>query len=126
MAAEADPPAAKPGWRRFLPYPVEWVTWVSVAVAVLYLRAQGLRVDWHTVEYTLYPLLPVAWQAFLLGAALYLVYALARRQSARAALAHFMRPRWLIDWARLWLASMLMTYAYFWLKVSVPLVHPRL
>ncbi|HVS02984.1 MAG TPA: phosphatase PAP2 family protein, partial [Thermoanaerobaculia bacterium] len=115
-------------------YPFEWVTLLGVLVAVVFLRSRGLRMDWRTAEYILAPLAPFLPKALLAGVGLVAAYRLGlawlRRRRAREALLGYLRrvarPGWLALWLRLWLASMLMTYGYFWVKVTIPLVNPRL
>jgi hypothetical protein len=112
-------------WLGFL-YPFEVYTLVLVGGAVLFLRWRGLRIDWQTVEYTLYPMVPMLPSALLGGIALQVLYRLVTRRSLREYLARVTTLGWLALWLRMWIAAMLMTYAYFWLKISVPLVHEHL
>ncbi len=121
MAPDAGPRAST--WRRI--YWFEIVAAVLVAAAVVFLRAQGLRIDWHTVGYTIPPMLPITGKALLAGVPLVLLYRAARRQPLVPYLREIVSPAWLQLWARLWISYMAITYAYFWLKVSVPLVHWR-
>ncbi len=133
-------------------HPFEVVAWGGLAAAVLFLRARGLRIDWNTVRYTIPPLIPVTLRAFAAGVLLQLGYRLAaqgavvlRRRAAREAggaaaadespavhpevrayLRGLFTGRWLVLSLRLWAVCLVFTYAYFWLKVSVPLVNPRL
>lgn len=119
MSAE---PAA-PWWRR-IPgiYPFEIAAAVGVAAAVLFLRSRGLRIDWSTVTYTIPPMLPVTGPSLLLGIPLMVLYRLARREPLRPYLRGLLTVEWIQLFLRLWLAYMAMVYAYFWLKVCVPLV----
>ena len=121
MASEATARAST--WRRI--YPFEIAAVVVVASAVIFLRAQGLRIDWHTVGYTIPPMLPITGKALLAGIPLVLLYRALSRQSLRGYLREVASFSWLQLWARLWISYMAITYAYFWLKVSVPLVHWR-
>lgn len=124
----APPPADEEQggrWLGFL-FPFEVYTLVLVGGAVLFLRSRGLRIDWLTVEYTLYPMVPMLPQALLGGVALQLLYRLVTRRSLRDYLARVTTLGWLTLWLRMWIAAMLMTYAYFWLKISVPLINYRL
>lgn len=122
------PPADEARGRRWLGvlHPFEVYTLVLVAGAVLFLRARGLRIDWQTVEYTLYPMVPLLPGALGTGIALQALYHLVTRRSVRRYLARVATLRWLGLWLRLWFAAMLMTYAYFWIKVSVPLLNHHL
>lgn len=124
----APPPADEARGRRWLGvfHPFEVYTLVLVAGAVLFLRGNGLNVDWVTVEYTLYPIVPLLPGALLTGVTLQAAYRLITRRSLSAVkeyLARVLTLRWLALWLRLYLAAMLMTYAYFWVKISVPLVN---
>lgn len=125
-------PAPDPSPRRPLallralrPYPFEVFTLVNLVAAVLFLRAFQLRIDGKGFWYIVKPLiegLPV----FL---AVGLVLAVAATALARRPVVPFLRglgrPAWVVHWLRLWLAVMLVTYAYGWLKVNVPIVHHR-
>lgn len=124
MATEADgavPRAAD--WRRI--YPFEWLTAASVVAAVVFLRSQGLRIDWTTVRWTIPPMLPITGKALLAGVPLVVVYTVLRRGALLGYLRTVLTFAWLQLWVRLWIAYMAISYAYFWLKVSVPLVHWR-
>lgn len=127
----APPPADEPRGRRWLGflYPFEVYTLVLVAGAVLFLRANGLRIDWLTVEYTIYPILPLLPGALAAGVALQVVYRGVTRRSWGAVkeyLARVATLSWLVLWVRLYGAAILMTYAYFWVKISVPLLNHSL
>lgn len=127
----APPPPDEARGHRWLGilYPFELYTLALVAATVLFLRSRGLRIDWLTVEYTLYPMVPLLPGALFTGVGLQAVYrGLAGRSWAavREYLGRVLTIRWLVLWLRLWIAAMLMTYAYFWLKISVPLVNHAL
>jgi hypothetical protein len=131
MPAEPEAAAAEPlprrRWSALLRlYPFEAVTLGSMAVAFAFLRACGLRMDWQTVRYIVLPAFRMLLQALVAGIALQLLYRLLTRRPLVAYLRDVVRPRWWTLWLRLWLAAVLMTYGYFWLKVAVPLVNPRL
>ena len=123
---DASPAAAADGRRRWRPYPFEIAAWASLAVAVAFLRGNGLRIDWNTVVYTVPPLFRPTAQVLLAGPLLYAAYLLLRRRPLRPYLRRLARPAWLLLWLRLWLTCFVFTYAYFWLKVCVPLVNYRL
>jgi hypothetical protein len=129
-AAAGEPPAALETpprrWAGIRLYAFEWVTLASMLVAAVFLRAHGLRMDWETVRWIVVPPLGKLPAALGLGIALQLLYRLLTRHPLRAYLREVVRPRWWILWLRLMLALVAMQYGYFWLKVSVPLVHPRL
>ena len=126
-AAPDEPPAGsgavRRGWR---PHPFEIAAWASLALAVGFLRANGLRIDWNTVVYTIPPLFRPTAQVLLAGPPLYLLYLLLRRRPLRPYLRRVFSSAWLVLWLRLWLTCFVFTYAYFWLKVSVPLINYRL
>lgn len=107
-------------------YPFEAITFGSVVVVVVFLRAWGLRMDWQTVRYIVVPAIEMLPQALLAGIALQLLYRLLTRRPLAIYMREVARPGWWLLWPRLWLAVVLMTYGYFWLKVAVPLVNPRL
>ena len=119
-------PEAVADRRRWRLYPFEIVAWGSLAAAVLFLRAHGLRIDWNTVAYTVPPLFRPTAQVLLAGPPLYAVYLLLRRRPLGPYLRRLLRWDWLALWLRLWLTCFVFTYAYFWLKVCVPLVNYRL
>lgn len=97
-----------------------------MAVAFGFLRAHGLRMDWQTVSYIVPPALRMLPEFLLGGIGLQLLYRVLARRPLGAYLRAVTRPRWLLLWLRMSLAAVLMTYGYFWLKVAVPLVNPRL
>jgi PAP2 superfamily protein len=107
-------------------YSLEIVTLASMALAIAFLRACGLRMDWRTVRYIVLPAFKMLPQALLAGIALQLLYRLALRHSLKTYLREVARPGWWLLWLRLLLTAVLMGYGYFWLKVAVPLVNPRL
>jgi len=129
-ASTAPLPGGSSTWQRRLrrwgPYPFELATVASVLLAAGVLRSRGLRMDWRTFEYIVAPVLPLFPKALAAGIALQLVYRGLRRQPLRGYLREVARLPWLLLWTRLLLAAVLMTYGYFWLKVSIPLVNPRL
>jgi hypothetical protein len=118
--------AAAPAWRRPLPYPYELVTVVALVTGVGFLRWQGMGIDWQTVEYTVYPMFRSLPAALAGGIALQAVYQLLRRRSVKSYLRAVASADWIALWLRLWLVCMAWTYLYFWLKVCVPLINPRL
>ncbi len=118
------PPA--PGRVRPGLYAFEIVAWLALAAAVVFLRWQGLNVDWVTVDYTIPPLIAPTLKALASGVVLYAVYHLLRRRPPGDYLRQVFSLPWLLLGARLWLTCLVFTYAYFWLKVSVPLVNWRL
>jgi hypothetical protein len=119
------------------PYPFEIVVAVVFVAAFLALRGAGLRLDWNAAVYTFRPFLKEAPKLLLLGIALQVGWRAAagllrgaglRGTSAalRSYLADVARPGWWLLWLRLYVAYALVNYVYFWVKVSVPLLHGRL
>ncbi|HSM12810.1 MAG TPA: phosphatase PAP2 family protein, partial [Thermoanaerobaculia bacterium] len=115
--------AARPRW---LPRPFELFTWGMTILVVLVLRWQGLRMDWRTVEFMAAPMLGRLPTALWLGLALQGAALVLRRDSLRPWLKAVVSPASAWLWLRLWLVAMAMTYAYSWLKVSIPLVRRSL
>jgi len=102
------------------------VTWTGCVLAVLFLRWRGLNIDWNTVRYTVPPLLPVVAWALLVGIALQAIYQALVRRDLRGYLKQLSRASWWLLTVRIFLACIVFTYTYFWLKVSVPLVNHQL
>lgn len=116
-----------PTWRPRVPlYPFEIVAWSTLLIAVVFLRSQGMRMDWVTVKYTVPPLIPAMGKYFLVGALAYSLYLLTRRRHLLPYWRRLFSLPWLILTLRLWLGIILFTYTYFWLKVCVPLVNYRI
>lgn len=61
--------------------------------------------------------------ALALGVGLQALYRYADGRPLGAYVAALRRPGWWLDWLRLWLACWVVSFAYFWLKVSVPRLH---
>ena len=107
-------------------YGFEIAAWLALLAAVVFLRLRGLSIDWVTVEYTIPPLVLPTLKTLLAGPPLVALYLLARRRSALDYLRRILGRGWLLLWVRIWLVCFVFTYAYFWLKVSVPLVNWRI
>lgn len=124
------PAPAVGGWRARLrrpgPYPFELATLTAVLFAGAVLGSRGLRMDWKGFEYIVVPALRVFPKALAAGVGLQLLYRILLRSSPITYLRQVVRLPWLLLWLRLLLAAVLMTYGYFWFKVAVPLVNPRL
>lgn len=119
------------------PFPYELVALGLFVVAFAGLRWAGLRLDWNTAVYTFRPFVREAPRLLLLGVALQLGYRSCRPlfrgegwaaslAAMRGYLAEIVRPGWWLLWLRLYVAYALVNYVYFWVKVSVPLLHGRL
>ncbi len=120
-------PASRRRWADFLRlYPFEIAALASMALTIVFLRAWGLRTDWQTVRYIVLPALRMLPRALLAGIGLHLLVRLLARYPVRGYLLEVVRPRWWVSWLRMWFAAAVMTYGYFWLKVAIPLVNPRL
>ena len=85
--------AVRHGWR---PHPFEIAAWTSLALAVVFLRANGLRIDWNTVVYTIPPLFRPTAQVLLAGPPLYALYLLLRRRPLKPYLRRVISPAWLV------------------------------
>lgn len=107
-------------------YAFEVVAVVSLVATVTFLRLHRLRIDWQTFEYTVPPLVPVMGKYFAVGIVLYLVYLLLRRRNVIPYVRRVLSLSWLTLTLRLWLAIIVFTYCYLWLKVCTPLVNHRL
>ncbi len=101
---------------------VEWLTLANVIVTVAYLRLHHLRIDWKGFWYIVKPLLTNLPLYLVVGMAATVLIRLALDRSFRPIAERLKRPSWYLEWLRLWLAMLLATYAYAWLKVNVPLV----
>lgn len=102
--------------------PFELVTYGLVLAIVLFLRWRGIRLDWRTVDYMADAMLYRFPGVLAMGVVLHLAWHLVRWRSPLGWLRDAVRPPQLLLLARVWLAAMAMTYAYSWLKVSVPLL----
>ena len=111
---------------RWRPYPFEIAAWVGLVAAVTFLRSRGLRIDWVTVEYTIYPLFPVIAKSFWIGILMFAVFTLVRRRSVPDYFRRILTLSWVVLTIRLWAAIVVFAYTYVWLKVCVPLVNQRL
>ena len=112
--------------RRALPFALELLALAAFVAVVVLLRARGLRMDAHALRFTLPPMLASLPRILVAGVALHVVVALVRRRPVLGFLRAFVRPGSLLGWARICAAFMLVTFAYAWLKVCVPLLNQRL
>ena len=115
------------------PRPFEVAVLMVLVTAVVSLRIVGLRLDWQGARYTFVPFLRAAPMILGMGFVLQLLYkallswATGKRwQLVRDYLRSLRNPGWWLMWARLFVAYMLVTYVYFWVKVSVPLLNHSL
>ncbi len=114
------------------PYPVEMVAWGLFTTSVIFLLVKGLPFNAVTLRYTFAPFVRRAPVFLLLGIGIHLAtygIGLLRTRDPRPLRAYvrgILSPRWLLAWLRLYVAYMMVTYVYFWIKVVIPLVNPRL
>ena len=135
-----DPPPTPPAparrreapfrWRtaidRLPIYPFEWLCLLLTASSVAFLRSRGMRIDWRTVEHTVYPMLHALGWPLLLGVGLQLAVRMIRRQPISEYFSALRSWRWWGLWLRLWIVCMALTYTYFWVKACVPLLRTDL
>lgn len=105
---------------------LELIAFGAAAAVVVLLRARGLRLDLHAASFTFGPMLPMLPRILAAGLALEIVATLVARAPLRAYLQEFFTPRSLLLWLRVTVAFMVVTFAYTWLKVCVPLLRDRL
>lgn len=124
--AAAEAPEVTSRWRAALArlplHPFEWICLLFTCWSIGFLRHKGMRIDWKTVEYTVYPMLQALPMPLLVGLGLQL----AVRALLRKPLGDYFRAlaswRWWVLWLRLWIVCMALTYSYYWVKVCVPLL----
>lgn len=124
--AHPAPSRLREALRRLPLYPFEWICLLLTVGSVGFLRSRGMRIDWKTVEYTVYPMLEALPRPLLLGVGLQLVVLLLLRKPLSGYLAALKDWRWWGMWLRLWIVCMALTYTYFWVKVCVPLLRSDL
>ncbi|MEO8197081.1 MAG: hypothetical protein ABI689_10190, partial [Thermoanaerobaculia bacterium] len=61
-------------------YPFEWICLVLTVGSVGFLRSRGMRIDWKTVEYTVYPMVRALGWPLVLGVGLQLLVHLVQRK----------------------------------------------
>ena len=114
------------------PFALEIVAFAAVAAVVALLRAKGLRMGWQAFTFTVPPMLGSLPRILGAGLAIHLASAAIRAPSGdrgravRDYLLSFLAPASLLSWLRVCAAFMLVTFAYAWLKVCIPLVNQRL
>jgi len=109
--------------RRIPLHPFEWITIAVLTIAVGGLRVLGLPITAVSVQETVVNMGRVLPAALGLGLALQGYY----QWSEKRPLAPYVRAvrsrESILLWLRLWLACWLISFAYFWVKVYVPLLH---
>jgi hypothetical protein len=107
-------------------YPFEWICLLLTCWSIGFLRWKGMRIDWQTIEYTVYPMLQALPKPLLLGLGLQLAVRLVQRKPVGDYFRALRNWRWWWLWLRLWIVCMALTYSYFWVKVCVPLLRTTL
>ena len=111
---------------RFRPEAFEVLALVSFAATVATLRLGGLRVTPRTFWFIVRETGPFLLLYLLIGAAANVLYRLRPSGELRPYLQALRSPSWLLHAVRIWVAGVLVLYAYTWLKVSIPLLNERL
>lgn len=104
-------------------YGLELFVLANLVLTLVILRLHHLRIDWNTFVYIVHPLFVSLPNLFVLGLIVALLLRIVQRKPLGELLARLKRPGWWIEWARMWIAIMLTTYTYFWLKVNVPILN---
>ena len=104
------------------PWAAELVAVAAFAAVAILLRSRGLRLDLHALRFTLVPMAGSLPRILLFGIAIHAGFALLARRSALDYLRAFLRPASLFGWLRFCAVLMVVTFAYTWLKVCVPLL----
>lgn len=127
----AGPASAEPA-RRFAPPTLlaprafEVLALVAFVASITALQLFGVRVTFATVVFTLRETGPRLLAALAAGVGLNLLFRAFPPGRLRAYLPVLKDPAWLLETFRIWLACVLLTHSYLWLKVSIPLLNPRL
>jgi len=103
-------------------HPFEIFTYAMTLAVIVFLRANGLRMGWRSLEFSLPPMFASLPRALAIGLGLHAIGFLVTRSSPRAWLRAVATPGSALLWMRVWLAAMAMTFSYKWLKVCVPLL----
>ena len=110
-------------WRRAAArwplYPFETICLLLTTWSVGFLRYRGMRIDWKTIEYTVYPMLEALPKPLVLGLVLQLVVRALQRRPIGEYLAALRSPRWWWLWLRLWLWLWLWLRVWLWLWLRV-------
>lgn len=107
-------------------WPIEVFVLVNLGILVAILRAHGLRVDWRGFWYIVWPLLRSLPVFLVVGLAATILVRFGLDRSLRPVLRRLRTPHYYIVWTRLWLALLVASYCYGWLKVNVPMINTRL
>ena len=110
-------------------FPRAWTLEIVVVAAallvVVVLRWRGARMGWRALELMLPSMVSALPKILIWGLVLNVLATLALRRSVAGYLESFFRVRSLLGWVRVCAAFMLVTFAYTWLKVCVPLLRER-
>lgn len=115
--------APRPVTARFA---LELMVLCAFLAVVMLLRSRGLRIDSHAMRFTFVPMFGSLPKILATGVAIQLAVRILTRRSAVEYLRSFVSAASLTTWARVCAAFMITTFAYAWLKVSVPLLNHRL
>lgn len=107
-------------------FSLEVVSIAGAIATVALLRGHDLRMDLAAVQFTLLPMFPTLPKILAVGLGLHLLVALVRRERIRDFLSGVLTLQSGSSWLRVCLSFMLVTFAYAWLKVCVPLLNERL
>lgn len=124
MPGELTPPARR--GRRRLPRPFELLALAAALATFLYLWTRGIRLGWSALEYLADAMLHRLPVVVLLGVAFQLLGHLFAWRSPLPWLRTTTRPAALLLWGRILVALTLLNFAYWWLKVNVPLLRADL
>ena len=106
--------------------PFEISALVFLVAATGFLAINGLDMTWSSVTYSLTAALNLAPMTFAGGIFLAGAHYLVTHRRVSGYLQCVFTRAWLILWLRLWISCWVVTFAYFWLKVYVPLINLRL
>jgi hypothetical protein len=116
-------PRRAPTW---LPRPFELLALAAALATLLFLRARGIRLGGSALAYLVDATLHRLPVVVLLGVSLQLLGHLFAWRSPASWLRAVTRPAALLLWGRILGALVLLNFAYWWLKVNVPLLRADL
>jgi hypothetical protein len=108
--------------RSWLPWPFELLALAAALATFLFLWTRGIRLGWSALDYLVDATLHRLPVVVLLGVALQLLGHLYAWRSPLPWLRAVTRPEALLLWGRILVALTLLNFAYWWLKVHVPLL----
>lgn len=111
---------------RFRPRPFELLALLAVVTTGTVLHLSGFRLQPATALHSLSKNGPTLAATFAVGVVLNVLYRLRPSGAARAYLREIRTRDWLLDTVRIWVACVLLSYSYTWLKALIPLVNGRL